>query len=29
MDNYNIIIVYVDGTIDTIISEETTEADAI
>ena len=29
MDNYNIIIVYVDGTIDEIISEEITETDVI
>ena len=29
MDKYDIIIVYVDGTIDTIISEDTTEVDAI
>lgn len=29
MNNYDIIIIYVDDTIDTIISEETTEADVI
>lgn len=29
MYNYNIIIVYVNGTIDEIISEEITEADVI
>ena len=29
MNNYDIIIVYVDGTIDTIVSEDTTEVDVI
>ena len=29
MNNYDIIIVYIDGTIDTTILEETTEVDVI
>ena len=29
MNNYDIIIVYIDGTIDTTILEETTEGDVI